>query len=177
MAEQQTIELRSTTARLGDALGISYVDADALIRAVGLALERLCPMHAAWVLLHLAERRFGRAAAVAAAAGALMCACGRADMDDLLDCAERMCGGGPGVRISDADAVAAAAREVGGILGLHPDEASRLAGYLKYKFLQSLGAPALELSGRGTLWGELIAYACRIRGGGRPAAPQELQPF
>ncbi len=159
-------------------MGISYADADALIRAVGLALERLCPMHAAWALLHLAERRFGRAAAVAAAAGALMCACGRrASIDDLLDCAERMCGGGPGVRISDADAVAAAAREVGGILGLHSDEAARLAGLLRYRFLQLLGAPALELSGREALWGELIAYACRIRGGGRPAAPQELQPF
>jgi hypothetical protein len=101
-----------------------------------------------------------------------MCACGRANADGLLDCAERMCGGGPGVRASDADAVAAAAGEAGGILGLHPGEAARLAGYLKYRFLQSLGAPALELGGREALWGELIAYACRVRGGGRPAAPQ-----
>jgi len=172
MSEQQTAhprELYSTTARVGHVLGISYADADALIRAVGLALERLCPLHAAWVLLHAVERRFGRAAAVAAAAGALMCACGRADADSLLDCAERRCGSGPGVRTSDADAVAATTREVGGVLGLGFD-ASRLAGYLKYRFLQSLGAPALELSGRGAIWGELIAYACRMHGGGRPVS-------
>jgi len=179
MSEQQTgahpRELYSTTARVGHVLGISYADADALIRAVGLALERLCPLYAAWVLLHAVRRRFGRAAAVAAAAGALMCACGRVDADSLLDCAERRCGGGPGVRTSDADAVAAVAREVGDVLGLHFNTASHLAGYLKYMFLQSLGAPMLDLDGRGAVWGELIAYACHIRNGEQPPSPTAPQ--
>jgi len=159
-------ELKSTVALLSTRLSahglkISYGEALSLVRAVHAAVSKLpCPLIAAWVLRRVVGECFGDVAAVAAAAGALMYSCGRADYDTVVQCAERGCGG---VDMQTASAVMETAYEVGTVLGLPSAEALRIAGLLKYRYL-NFKAMLLEddLRGEGALWGELVAYALRF---------------
>ncbi len=156
-------ELNSTVAAIARRLQISYDDAAALVRAVDLATQRLCPLWASWVLYHVVRRRFGDDAAVAAATAALIYAYGRADKDTLIDRATRSCGAyGYGVRVADASNVLYAAVDAAKILGLPDDDAWQLGGLLKYKFLQLFGAVSVDLRGSGVFAGELLAYAVQL---------------
>jgi len=159
-------ELRSTVmsllARLSaHGLKISYGDALRLVGATHIAVSKLpCPLLAAWLLRRVVEERFGEVAAVAAAVGALMHSCGRADYDTVVRCAARGCGG---VDTQTAHVIAETAREVGAALGLPPDETARMAGLLKYHYLNfRVSLSVDDLRGEGALWGELVAYALRF---------------
>ncbi len=156
-------ELNSTVLAIAQRLQIGREDVIALIRAVDTATQRLCPLWAAWVLYHVARRRFGGDVAVAATTAALLLSCGRADKDALIDCAVRRCSAyGNGVRVSDADNIASTARDVAGVLGLDTDTAGYLSGILKYRFLQTFGAVSIDLCGNGVFAGELLAYAVQL---------------
>jgi hypothetical protein len=159
--QKQTVEreLRSTIMKLADALKVGYDEAYSIVKAVHIAVSKLqCPLLAAWALRHAVARRFGDAAAVAAAAGALIYACGRADYDSLMRCAWR---GYSGVQTQTASAIVETVYEIGTAIGLPPEEALRIAGLLKYRYLNfAIAEP--EIRGEGALWGELVAYALRL---------------
>jgi hypothetical protein len=61
-------ELNSTVMSLARRLNISYDEALAIVRAVDVATQRLCPLWASWLLYHTVRRRYGETAAVAAVA-------------------------------------------------------------------------------------------------------------
>ena len=159
-------KLRLTVKRLAVLLGIGYDDADAMAQAVWLAQYRLCPAYAAWASYHVVGLRYGRRAAVASAAGALMCTCGLLDLDALIKCAVRRCRSDPWLSdalwaslISDADAVAATAKEMGNLIGLGGDVGS----YIRWQFLHTSVEGNLEYvleDRRGVLMGALLAKAC-----------------
>jgi len=157
-------ELNSTIMAVARRLSISYDEAAAIVRAVDVATQRLCPLWASWLLYHVVRRRYGDAAAVATATAALIVACGRADKDSLIECAERKCYTGRGIRDADADNVAVTTREVASILRYDDNDTLYLSGYLKYVFLQRLGMVVIDdkLTGEGVFAGELIAYAVQL---------------
>ena len=156
-------ELSSTIMAIARRLRISYDEAMAIVRAVDVATQRLCPLWASWLLYHTVRRRYGDTAAVAATTASLIVACGRSHKDALIRCAERKCYVGRGIRDVDADNIAATTREVAGILG-YGDDTLYLSGYLKYLFLQLLGATIVDdkLRGEGVFVGELIAHAVQL---------------
>ena len=90
--------------------------------------------------------------------------CGRTHKDALIRCAERKCYTGGGIRDSDADNIAVTTREVASVLGYSQEDTWYLSGYLKYVFLQLLGATMVDdkLRGEGVFVGELIAYAVQL---------------
>ncbi len=156
-------EFNSTIVAIAQRLQIGNKDVEALVRAVDVATQRLCPLWAAWALYHVTRRRFGGDAAVAATTAALLLSCGRADKDALIDCAVRRCSAyGNGVRTADADNIAATVRDIGRILGLADEDAGYISGLLKYRFLQALGAVEVDIRGHGALIGELLAYATQL---------------
>ena len=157
-------ELKSTVARLARSLRISYDDALAIMQGAKIATLKLpCPMLAAWTLKNVVKRRFGDTVATAAVAGVLIYSCGHADYDTIMRwCA--VCGcDTTGVDTKTADTITETAYEVGTTLGLPTEEAWRIAGLLKYHYL-NFRAMLYEddLRGEGVLWGELVAYALRI---------------
>jgi hypothetical protein len=157
-------ELDSTIMAIAKRLNISYDEALAVVRAVDVATQRLCTLWASWLLYHTVRRRYGDTAAVAAATAALILACGRTHKDALIECAERKCYTGRGIRDVDADNVADTTRTIAGILGYDVNDAMYLSGYLKYLFLQLLGITVIDdkLRGEGVYVGELIAYATQL---------------
>ena len=157
-------ELNSTLAAIAKRLNISYDEAVAIVRAVDVAAQRLCPLWASWLLYHVVRRRYGDVTAVAVATATLMAACGRTYKDALIRCAERKCDVGSGIRDVDADNVADTTRTIASILGYSYDDALYLSGYLKYLFLQLLGITVIDnkLAGEGVHVGELVAYAIQL---------------
>ena len=157
-------ELNSTIMAVARRLSISYDEAMAIVRAVDVATQRLCPLWASWVLYNTVRRRYGDTAAVAAATASLIVACERSHKDALIQCAERKCYVDRGIRDVDADNIATTTREVASILGYDVNVAMYLSGYLKYLFLQLLGATIVDdkLRGEGVFVGELIAHAVQL---------------
>jgi len=156
-------ELNSTIMAIARRLRINYDEAMAIVRAVDVAMQRLCPLWASWLLYHTVRRRYGDTAATAATTAVLIATCGRTHKDALTRCAERKCYTG-GVRDSDADNIAITTREVASILGYGEEETWYLSGLMKYRFLQSLGIVVIDgrLASEGVFVGELIAYAIRL---------------
>jgi hypothetical protein len=146
-------------------LGIGYDEADAIAQAVWLAQDKLCPAYAAWTAYHIVGLRYGRRAAVASAAGALICTCGLLDLNALIKCAVRRCRSNTWLSdalwaslISDADAVAATSKEVGNLIGLDD-----VRSYIRWQFLHTDVEGSLEYileDRRGALMGALLAKAC-----------------
>jgi len=163
-AEAIRRELNSTLAAIAKRLNISYDEAMAIVRAVDVAAQRLCPLWASWALYNTVRRRYGDTVATAATTAALIAMCGRADIDSLMRCAGRRCYTGRGIRDVDADNVATTTREVASILGYDVNDAMYLSGLMKYRFLQLLGATVIDdkLAGEGVFAGELITYAVQL---------------
>jgi len=157
-------ELNSSVAAIAKRLNISYDEAMAIVRAVDVATQRLCPLWASWLLHYVVRRRYGDTAAVAVATAPLIATCGRVDKDSLIRCAQRKCDIGSGIRDVDADNIAITTREVASILGYGEEETWYLSGLMKYRFLQSLGIVVIDdrLASEGVFVGELIAYAIRL---------------
>jgi hypothetical protein len=153
-------ELKSTLMRLAHLLHISYDETKALLQATRMAVAKLpCPLLAAWVLQRVVRQRFGDAAAIAAAAGVFIYSCGRVDYDTLISCASRNC---DGVTTETARKIVEVAEEVGTMIGLPHEETLRLAGLLKYHYL-NFRVTEPEIRGAGAMLGELVAYALRIQ--------------
>jgi hypothetical protein len=166
MSELQARKFRLAVKRAAALLGIRYDEADAVAHAVWLAQDRLCPAHAAWTAYHVVGLRYGRRAAVASAAGVLMCTCGLLDPYALIRCAVRRCRSDQWLSdalwaslISDADAVAATAKEMGELIGLD----GNVRSYIRWQFLHTSMEGSLEYileDRRGAFMGTLLAKAC-----------------